>query len=796
METKDQLNQNPVDDNKPQQEENSEQKTSDLKPEETATEPAEEKETTKEKPTSKVEKEKSEPTDNLQIEDSVPETSEEKIKEPEQETVQEKPEEVEEAKTELPEVPVTEAVEETTVETNKPEEIKVPEVVVEIEEPVKEEKEVATSETKTEPVEKTEEEVSELTAKSDLKEDSKEEIPETEASTDAIETETKDESTVSEATDTEDQDEDEDEDDDDPEEEEHEQPIDYESLSLEELVSNLEEILSDGEVEKIRNKVSLIKVSFLKKNKERQEKIFENFIAEGGVKEDFNQEKDDIEIRFQAASQIYHEKRKQFMAEQEKIKQKNLEGKNLVLVELKALIESEESLKKTYDEFKNLQEKWKNIGMVPKAEVNTLWQNYHFYVEKFFDKVKINNELRDLDLKKNMELKLELCEKAEELLLETSVLKSFKKLQQYHTEWKEIGPISQDKKDEVWERFKTATDKINDLRREHYNSLRDEQKKNLEAKTALCEKAEELIQIENNSIKDWQGNTDKISELLKIWKTIGQAPRQQNDEIWERFKTSLDTFFAGKKEYFQQIKDEQMNNYNLKLDLCTQAEAIKGNTDWKKTTQELINLQKEWKNIGPVPKRHSDKIWKRFRSACDEFFNNKSDYFGNIKQHEADNQKLKEELIAKVETFEFGTDKNENLDVLKGFQREFTEIGHVPFKEKDRLQNSFRDAINKQFDKLKISRSEVQKANYTQRFENLKDNPNADRILYNERNFLAQKRKKLEDEINLLENNMGFFAQSKNADLLKLELSKKIEKAREEITQINEKIKFLEREAK
>jgi hypothetical protein len=283
--------------------------------------------------------------------------------------------------------------------------------------------------------------------------------------------------------------------------------------------------------------------------------------------------------------------------------------------------------------------------------------------------------------------------------------------------------------------------------------------------------------------------------LLKIWKTIGQAPRQQNDEIWERFKTSLDTFFKAKKEYFQVIKDEQMNNYNLKLGLCTQAEAIKGNTDWKKTTQELIHLQKEWKNIGPVPRRHSDKIWKRFRSACDEFFTNKSEYFGNIKQHEADNLKLKEELIAKVESFEFGKDKNENLDVLKGFQREFTEIGHVPFKDKDRLQNSFRDAINKQFDKLKISRIEVQAAKYTQRFDNLKDNPNANRIMYNERNFLAQKRKKLEDEINLLENNMGFFAQSKNADLLKLELSKKIDVARNEITLINEKIKFLEREA-
>jgi len=746
METKDQLNQNPVDENNKKQEENSQAKESTVKSEETVVH-----ETTDEKQT-----------------ETKPITEAEKL--------------VEKPREEIPvarakEEPVSVKAEESTEPLKDADESK-----VQAQEIVLAQKE------ETAPVEKLPAEASETSEEKVLEEKPKEEAAPQEEKKEVIaqETETSDKDVHEE----------DEEDDDIHDEDEHEEQVDYESLSIEELVSSLEEILKDGVVEKIKKNVALIKVAFLKKNKERQEKRFETFIAEGGDKEDYSQEKDDLEVRFQAAFQIYHDKRKKYLAEQDQIKQENLEGKKLVLVELKALIESEESLKHTYDEFKILQEKWKNIGMVPKAEVNNLWQNYHFYVEKFFDKVKINKELRDLDMKKNMESKIELCEKAEELLLETSVLKSFKKLQQYHTEWKDIGPIPQDKKDEIWERFKTTTDKINDLRREHYSNLRDEQKKNLEAKIALCDKAEELLQLENTSIKEWQTNTDSISELLKIWKTVGQAPRQQNDEIWERFKASLDTFFAGKKEYFQQIKDEQMNNYNLKLDLCTQAEAIKASTEWKKTTHELINLQKEWKSIGPVPKRHSDKIWKRFRAACDEFFNNKSDYFGNIKQHEAENQKLKEEIISKVEGFDFGSDKNENLDVLKGFQREWTEIGHVPFKEKDRLQNAFRDAINKQFDKLKISRVEAQAVNYKQRFENIKENPNANRILYNERNFLATKRKKLEDEINLLENNMGFFAQSKKADLLKLELSKKIEKARSEVTLINEKIKFLEREAK
>ncbi len=774
METKDQLNQNPVDENKQTQEENSQVKKTDVNPDEVVKKPASEKKPSKKKATDKAKVEKSKPQVNLVVKDVTTDPAEEKPRDKEVEEVTEGSPEDQKVSEKVLDI-------QAKSDSDKKEKEETPVVLEEVvaEEPKKEV--IAESESSAVVVEEEKTKVTEVFSETETPEISK-----SKEETESIDPKPEEG----------DENDDEDEDDDiDADEDEHEEQIDYESLSLEELVSSLEEILKDGEVEKIKKNVALIKVAFLKQNKERQEKRFEDFIADGGDKEDYSQEKDDLEVRFQAAFQIYHDKRKQFLEEQEKIKQQNLEGKKLVLVELKALIESEESLKHTYDEFKNLQEKWKNIGMVPKAEVNNLWQNYHFYVEKFFDKVKINKELRDLDLKKNMESKIELCEKAEELLLETSVLKSFKKLQQYHTEWKDIGPVPQDKKDEIWERFKTTTDKINDLRRDHYNSLRDEQKKNLDAKVALCEKAEELLQLENTTIKDWQTNTDQISELLKIWKTIGQAPRQQNDEIWERFKNSLDTFFAGKKEYFQQIKDEQMNNYNLKLDLCAQAEAIKDNTDWKKTTQELISLQKEWKNIGPVPKRHSDKIWKRFRAACDEFFNSKSDYFGNIKQHEADNQKLKEDIIKKVESFDFGTDKNENLDVLKGFQREWTEVGHVPFKEKDRLQNAFRDAINKQFDKLKISRVEAQAVNYKQRFENLKDNPNANRILYNERNFLAQKRKKLEDEINLLENNMGFFAQSKKADLLKLELSKKIEKARGEVILINEKIKFLEREA-
>ncbi len=586
-------------------------------------------------------------------------------------------------------------------------------------------------------------------------------------------------------------------DEDDEDDEEHEDvEEDYDGKTREELVAILEDTVVDEDVIKIKKKIALIKVAYHKISKEEQNKKQDIVAGADGDDEDAAEEQekvvDEVEKRYNTAFAIYRTNRKKFLEEQEKLKQQNLDAKKVILEELKTLIDSEETLKKTYDEFKTLQEKWREIGMVPKSEVNNLWQNYHFYVEKFFDKVKMNKELRDLDMKKNLEAKINLCEKAEELLLETSILKSFKELQTLHHKWKEVGPVPQDKNDEIWERFKATTEKINELRREHYNKLQDDQKNNLLAKNALCEKAEEILNLEQNTIKEWQAATDKISELLKVWKSIGRAPRKNNDEVWDRFKTSLDTFFSNKKEFFQKIKEEQVNNYNLKLDICAQAESMIDSSDWRKTTHDLINLQKEWKAIGPVPRKHSDKIWKRFRLACDTFFNRKSDFFTNIDKHEADNKKLKEELIKKVENCVPGDDKNENLNSIKEFQREWTGIGHVPMKDKEHLQSEFRKAINKLLDKLKISQAEIQTINYKQRFENIDNNPDKRRILNNERHFLVNKCKKLEDEINLWENNLGFFAASKKASLLKQEFETKIEKAKADVALLKAKIRFLD----
>jgi len=571
--------------------------------------------------------------------------------------------------------------------------------------------------------------------------------------------------------------------------------VDFDGYTREQLVDLLEKAVNETDFNAVKSRIALIKVAFLKKKKEENLQKYDQVMEEGGTKEELAaRDQDELDVKFNEFFAIYRANKARHTEEQEKIKQENLRKKFLILDALKALISSEETLKKTYDEFKNLQERWKEIGMVPRTEINNLWQNYHFLVEKFFEKVKLNKELKDLDLRKNMEAKIALCEKTEELLLETSVIKSFKKLQKYHEEWKELGPVPADKKDEIWERFKNATDKINDRRREHYSLVEEDQHKNLETKNALCEQAEIVVGLPNDSIKDWQENTNKVNDLLKIWKNIGPVPQKVNSEIWNRFKTSLDAFFANKKEYFDKLKEQQMHNYNLKVELCMQAESLNTSTDWKNTTNELIRLQGEWKKIGPVPKKHSDRIWKRFRTACDEFFNAKQAYFSNIQASEGENLTRKLDLMKRLKEYQFGDNKSANLDVLKNFQREWTEIGHVPMKEKDKLHNEFRTLVNEQLDKLKISEVEMSTVSFQAKFDHLKNDPNARRVIGKEREFLATKISRMKEEIILWENNIGFFAKSKSASIVKEEFENKINKAKSELKVLEAKMKILKQQ--
>lgn len=737
------------------------------------------------------------PEDQPQTRESVEEKTPETPPEPEPEVTDSEPEPA------AVKPPAADTIEEAEAVEEKPvEEPVVDQAAEEQKDEAEEESDEAAAETKPEPtVEEKKDETAQETSETPVEvkveqPEAKEEVPEKEAATEEVKTpdeepekpgaEAEDETAT---VDHHDDDEDEDEEDHEPDEE-----VDYDTLSREDLVNRLEGLVAADDVNTIKSKVSQIKVAYLKKTKAEKEALIDKTFTDeddAEEKEETQPVEDALEVKFNELFDIYKQKRAIYLENLEKEKAENLEKKKQILEDLKNLIASEETLKKTYDDFRALQEQWKEIGMVPKSEVNNLWQNYHFLVEKFFDKVKINKELKDLDLKKNLEQKIELCEKAEELLLETSIIKSFKELQRLHEQWKEIGPVPADKNEDLWERFKSTTDKINQRRREHYKQLQEQHDNNYEAKVALCEKAEELLPTEVKTIREWQNKTKQFNELFRVWKTIGPAAKKQNDEIWERFKGTLDSFFKEKKEYFGKLKEQQINNYNLKLDLCVRAEAIKDSDDWKQTTRDLINLQKEWKEVGPVPRKHSDKIWKRFRAACDEFFNRKSDHFSGIREEENENLKKKEELIRLVEETEFGSDRNENLNKLKDFQRRWTEIGFVPFKEKDRLQNTFRSAVDKQLDKLNISSTEISIENYKSKMEVLKGSSDGNRSLGRERNFIQGKINKLRDDIHVWENNIGFLADSKKASLFKDEFEKKINKAKKELELLEAKLKFI-----
>ena len=575
------------------------------------------------------------------------------------------------------------------------------------------------------------------------------------------------------------------------EDEEVETNYDFSTLNKLELIEILEETVQDTDVVKIKDKVASIKSYFLGICKEERDREMEQFILDGGDKENYEHVEGPLETRFRVAFNIFKENKAKYNEILEEQKVANLQQKLAILEDLKQLIASEETLKKTYDEFRALQDKWKEIGQVPATEMTNLWNNYHFLIEKFYDKVKINRELRDLDLKKNLEAKIELCEKTEELLLEKSVTKAFKLLQKYHDEWKEIGPVPQDKKDEIWDRFKNATDKINQIRRDHYSKIQDEQQANYEAKVAICEKIENLLNENINSIGSWQKKSVEVNELFKVWKSVGPAQKKLNDEIWNRFKSSMDSFFANKKEFFSKLKEQQIDNYNRKLQFCIEAEALAESKEWKKATDQIKKLQEEWKKVGPVPKRHSDKIWKRFRSACDAFFSSKSEHFSGIKGVEEENLRLKKELLERIKAYEIKKDRAENMENIKGFQREWMSIGHVPMKLKDALQEDYRKSIDDLFDKMKMTENEISTAEYRTMVESMKDSPDSRDKVSKERNALTKKITKLREEIVILENNIGFFSNSKQSEIMRAEYEKKINRAKNEVKVLEAKLKIL-----
>ena len=576
------------------------------------------------------------------------------------------------------------------------------------------------------------------------------------------------------------------------EEELLEESTDLNGLNKLQLVEMLEEVVQNDDLQAIKDKVAAIRLHFNKLNKEDFDNELQLFIQNGGASDDFKRAEDPLEIRFNEAFGIFKAKRAKQNENLEIEKQENLVKKQGILEELKQVIASEETLKKTYDDFKALQDRWKEIGPVPATENANLWNSYHFLVEQFFDKVRIGRELRDLDMKKNLDAKIALCEQAEELLNEKSLTKAFKALQKLHDDWKEVGPVPQDKKDEIWERFKGATDKINQIRREHYSKLQEEQNANLATKTALCEKAEEIVNEDYTSVNAWTKKSEELSELLKVWKTVGLASKKDNEEIWTRFKGAMDSFFNKKKEYFSTLKDQQTENLERKTQLCIEAEALMESTEWKKAAEQLKRLQEEWKTIGPVPKRHTDKIWKRFRAACDTFFNRKNEHFSGIKSEENDNLEAKKALLEEIKAFQLTSNRNENMEAIKAFQKRWIEIGHVPMKMKEAINGEYRKIIDNLFDTMRKNQNEASTSEFREMLESMKEDPEGGEKIRRERNTLQNKIQKLRDEIAVLENNIGFFSNSKNSELMRAEYEKKINKAKNDLKVLEAKLKMAE----
>lgn len=557
-------------------------------------------------------------------------------------------------------------------------------------------------------------------------------------------------------------------------------------MNKSELVEYFASLLEEKPVQTLRYDVEAVKVAFYKRHRAEVDEMKRKFVAEGGAAEEFTAPADSDEIRLKEYFAIYRTKREEYMASLEQVKEENLKIKLQIIEELKALVENGEIAGQTFQTFRQLQQRWKETGLVPQANVKEIWETYNLHVENFYNFVKINKELRDLDLQRNLESKTALCEAAEALVGEESILEAFRKLQELHEQWREIGPVAVEHKDTIWERFKDASSRINRRHQEYFEGIKEEQKKNLALKSELCGKVEALCADMLTTRKEWKRASESLIEIQKVWKTIGFAPKKDNTRIYERFRAACDKFFELKKAFYDNIREEMANNLQQKIEICEAAEAIMDSEQWKKSADELVALQKRWKEIGPVSRRHSDAVWKRFRAACDHFFARKNEHFSSIDAEYADNLAKKRALLEEIEAYDITGGSIENI---KEFQRRWSEIGFVPIKEKENLQKRYRAAIDRLFEVVRSGDRERGVERFRNKLNTMKGNGGKMR---SERERLYNKLKQLENDIQTLENNIGFFSRSKGAESLIRDVENKIERAKKEAAEVIEKINLID----
>ena len=562
-------------------------------------------------------------------------------------------------------------------------------------------------------------------------------------------------------------------------------------LKIEDILTETKKLINDSPIAAIKEHITLSKNEFYKKLKEEANLLKEQFISDGGIEEEFKIIENKFETEFKQYLNIFRDKKQAYYSELEKEKENNLKRKEEIISEIKNLVNSQEKINVTFQEFKKLQDEFNKLGDIPQKDYKTIWNNFNTSREIFYDYLDINKELRDYDFKKSLKQKETLCEKAEAIVNDDDIIASHKILQGLHESWKKIGPVHQEKREEIWERFSAITKTINKKHQDYYDSLKDIKNKNFELKEKLCADIEAISEVVPEKINEWNEKAKEIEKIQKDWKEVGPTPKNTNKEIYKRFRTACDNFYNKRKEFFNEIKKEQQLNLQHKYDLCEQVEGLKDSTEWKETTTKIINIQKQWKNSGPVPRKKADQVWSRFRSACDDFFNKKSEHFAGQSEKEKENLILKEELIKNIEAYEHSDDTTETIKQLKEFQSEWNKIGYVPLNNKKDINTSFKNILNKHYDNLKIDSKEKDILRLKSKLEELSSHPDSIEKLRIEKDKLLKRISQFESDAVLLENNIGFFNVSKNSEHLLKDIKNKINTARENIDLLKDKLKVI-----
>lgn len=562
----------------------------------------------------------------------------------------------------------------------------------------------------------------------------------------------------------------------------------YAAMDKKQLVEVLQN-LAQQPVNEVKEDVVRVRVAFAAIRKEELAKEKEAFIAKGNEEAAFAPAADELEEQFKSLYAEIKEKRAAYNAAQDALKAENLAKKREIISKINEIAEDADNVNRQYSTVQQLQQDFKAIGEVPSENDTEVWKSYQVAVERFYDLLKMNKELRDYDFKKNLEQKQALCAEAEALDEEADIVDAFKKLQQLHTSWREIGPVSKEIREELWTRFKNASAVINKKYQSFFEERKAKEKKNAEGKEALCVKIEAISTDNLKTYAAWDEATKAIIGLQEEWKKLGFASRKVNTELFARFRKSCDEFFAKKAEFFKRMKDELAANLAKKIELCEKAEALKDSTEWKKTTDALIALQKEWKTVGPVVKKHSDAVWKRFIAACDAFFEEKKKQNVNVHSVEHENLKQKKDIIAQINSILENKETEDAPNKVRELMKKWQEVGHVPYKEKDKMYAEYKAAIDKAFEQLDMKAKKARMANFANSINQMSDTGK----VYHERERLVRAYEMKSQELKTYENNLGFFnAQSKSGNSLVKEMERKIANIKEEIAMLEQKIKLID----